>query len=52
MLIIVQSTPVVVMGECPLDSLEGAAQPDGIQHYRLLRLLFDSIEYIHEAIKG
>ena len=50
--IIVQSAPAVVMGEHPLDSFKGAAQPNGIAHHGLLGLLFNGIEYIHEAIEG
>ena len=52
MSIIVKGTPVAVMGKHPLDGFKGAAQPNGIPHHGFLRLLLNSIEHIHETIKG
>ena len=52
MSIVVKGAPVVVMGKCPLDGFEGAAQLNGVLHHGFLRLLLNSIEHIHETIEG
>ncbi len=52
MSIIVKGTPVIAVGKHPLDGFESTAQPNGVPHHGFLRLLLNSIEYIHETKKG